>query len=83
MESKIIEILKKHNYTYRGFYNLALQKDGEKYIIVDEFEEFYYGSQDFDNLLEFLTSDLRKLFKDDELYLECECPGRWEIVLSN
>ncbi len=83
MESRIIEILKKYNYTYQGFYDLVLQRNGESYIIVDEFENFYYGGQDFDNALEFLTSDLRKLFKDDELFLECECPGRWEIVLSN
>ncbi len=83
MESRIIEILKKHNYTYQGFYNLVLQRDGESYIIADEFENFYYGGQDFDNALEFLTNDLKKIFKDDGLYLECECPGRWVIVLSN
>ncbi len=80
METKIKEILKKYNYTYQGFYNLIVQKHGESYIIVDEFEEFYYGSQDFDNLLEDLTSDLKKLFENDSLYLECECPGRWEIA---
>ncbi|MBO5475558.1 MAG: hypothetical protein J5982_03510 [Bacilli bacterium] len=81
MEAKIIELLIKYNNIYQGFYHLTLQRNGKNYIIVDDFEEFYYGSQDFDNLLEDLTSDLKKLFKNDSLYLECECPGRWGIAL--
>lgn len=80
METRIKEILKKYNYTYQGFYNLEVQKQGESYFIIDEFEEFYYGSQDFDNLLEDLTEDLKKLFKNDSLYLECECLRRWVIA---
>lgn len=80
MENQIKEILKKYNYIYQGFYNLKVQKQGENCYIVDEFEEFYYGSQDFDNLLEDLTADLKKLFRNDSLYLECECPGRWVIA---
>ncbi len=80
MEAKIIEILIKYNNIYQGFYHLTLQRRDKEYIIVDEFEEFYYGSQDFDNLLEDLTEDLKKLFKNDSLYLECECPGRWVVV---
>lgn len=80
METKITEILKKYNYIYQGFYNLRVEKHGIDYVIIDDFEEFYYGSHDFDNLLEDLTSDLKKIFKKDSLYLDCECPGRWEIA---
>lgn len=27
-----------------------------------------------------MESSLKKIIKDENLYLECDCPGRWVIV---
>lgn len=84
IQNEIKKILKEVNYIYQGFYNFKLQVVNsyiDRYCIIDEFEEFDYGSQDFDNCLEFLENKLKKVFNDDNLYLEEEVKGRWNIVL--
>lgn len=78
---KIKKILKEMNYIYQGFYDFTLQEEDGKYYIIDKFEEFDYGSQDFDNCLEFLENKLKKIFNNKNLYLEEEFIGRWIIVL--
>ena len=85
IQNEIKKILKEVNYIYQGFYNFKLQVVNayiDRYCIIDEFEEFDYGSQDFDNCLEFLENKLKKVFNDDNLYLEEEVKGRWNIVLQ-
>lgn len=68
------------NYTYMTFYNFILLEQNNKLYIVDELENFYYDSQDFDNCLENMTNKIKNIVKDQELYLECEIRGRYEIV---
>lgn len=84
IQKKVRGILKKANCVYQGFYKFKLQVVNayiDRYCIVDEFEEFDYGSQDFDNCLDFLQDELRKVFNDNTLYLEEEVKGRWNLVL--
>ena len=84
IQEKIKKILKEANYIYQGFYKFKLQTVNayiDRYCIIDEYEEFDYGSQDFDNCLDFLQDKLRNAFNDNDLYLEEEVKGRWNIVL--
>lgn len=84
IQRKIKRILKKANYIYQGFYDFKLQIVNayiDRYCIVDTFEEFDYGSQDFENCLDFLQDSLKEVFNSDNLYLEEEVKGRWHIVV--
>lgn len=78
--NKLESEVDKFNQIYQSFYHFNLLEQNNRIYVVDEFEEFYYDGQDFDNCLEDITSSFRKIIKDKELYLDCDCPGRWEIV---
>lgn len=77
----IRDLLKLLNNTYQSFYNFEFKKVDDRLIIIDSFEEFYYGSQDFLNIIEDLENNLRKILNDENIYLDCDCPGRW--IISN
>lgn len=77
----IRKLLKILNNTHQYFYNFELKRLDGKLIIIDSFEEFYYGSQDFLNVIEILEDNLRRIFDDQNIYLDCDCPGKW--IISN
>lgn len=83
IQKAIKKIIKEANYIYQGFYNFKLQVVHafiDRYCIVDEFEKFDYGSHDFDNCLDFLQNELKKVFNDNKIHLEKEVNGIWHIV---
>ncbi len=80
IKENLLKELKRFNYIYQSFYNFHLLEHDNHLYVVDDFEEFYYGGQDFDNCLEDMESSFKRIINDNELYLECEIIGRWEIV---
>jgi len=80
VKDEFVKELKILNDTYQGYYHFTLLEQNNRIYVVDEFENFYYGGQDFDNCLEDMTERFQKILNDKDLYLDCEIPARWEIA---
>ena len=68
------------NKEYDGIYDIHLELSDGEILIVDYYEELYYEGCNFDSVFGRLESAIKQVFGDDA-YLECECPGRWVLVL--
>lgn len=72
--------------TLSDMVKLKIQKDGDRYVIVDETETLGYNGGDKyerrsrERIEKEITEKLRKTFNDDELYLEADVPGRLVIA---
>lgn len=77
--SQIKKVLSDINSEYDGIYDLDLRLENDLTYIIDHNEELYYGGFQFEKVLDRLEKALREIYNNNELYLDCDCPGRWIV----
>ena len=77
---KLVKFLNNINLREMGIFDFTVEYDSKTnlYTIIDSTEEFYYDGFAFERIHDEIEQFAKSLFGED-CYLECACPGRWDI----